>query len=125
MSFPSLLLALALGLAGSVQEGLPRAPDGQRGLGAATPQGDLLRVFRTTDEGERAFLAELAGLESELRLVLAGLAESYRSRGLFELVEPRAERSLDTLHAAGARLVCVLVSLGHYRAEESIPFLRI
>jgi len=100
MSLPTLLLTLALGLTGSLQDASPRAPDGQRGLGAATPQGDLLRVFRTTDDEERAFLAELAGLESELRLVLAGLAESYRSRGLFELLEPRAERSLDGLHAA-------------------------
>ena len=76
------------------------APDGHRGLGSETELKDLLKIMRTTKDAERAFLASLRAIETDVRLLAAGAAERYRRQGYFELLDSRSERNLEQLHAA-------------------------
>jgi len=78
----------------------PHAPDGMRGLGEETSLAELLRVVRAGEEEDQRFLASLASLEADVRLLLASSRERYRVHGYFELVGPLAEPALAELHAA-------------------------
>ncbi len=82
----------------------PQAPDGRRGFGARTPVNEVLAVVRSNAEPERAFMAELDGLTSELKVLVALAQHGYEQAHYFDLLPARAERSVDLLHARFAEL---------------------
>jgi hypothetical protein len=76
------------------------APDGERGFGAGRSLRDIARLLRSSAEEDRAVVAQLFKLESDLRILQALVADQYKKRGYFELIGPSAETSLDPLGAA-------------------------
>ncbi len=77
----------------------PLAPDGRRGFGGQTPVNDVLSVVRSNAEPDRAFRAELDGLTSEIKVLVALARHGYEEAHYFDLLSPFEERSLDVLHA--------------------------
>lgn len=77
----------------------PRAPDGRRGFGAQTPVNDVLSVVRSNAEPERAFLAELDNLATEIKVLAALTKQQYDQAHYFDLLAFDEEHSLDLLHA--------------------------
>ncbi len=82
----------------------PQAPDGRRGFGVHTPVNDVLSLVRSNAEPERAFMAELDGLTSEIKVLVALARHSYEQAHYFDLLQARDERSVDLLHARFAEL---------------------
>lgn len=89
----ALALVALSALALARQEGAV-APDGRRGFGSRAQLSEVLATVRSTRDGERALLAELDGLPSELSVLVAGALERYRERGYFELLDPAREPTL-------------------------------
>jgi hypothetical protein len=73
------------------------APDGDRGFGAGRSLREVARLLRSSAEEDRAVVAALYKLESEVRILLALLTDQYKGRGYFEMLGPRADPSLDRL----------------------------
>jgi hypothetical protein len=76
------------------------APDGDRGFGAGRSLHDLTRLLRSTAEEDRAIVASLFKLESDLRILLALVTDRYKSQGYFALLGATDEGDLDALGAA-------------------------
>jgi hypothetical protein len=76
------------------------APDGDRGFGAGRSLHDIVRILRSTAEEDRATIAALYKLESELRILLALVTDRYKDQGYFALLGPAADSGLDVLGAA-------------------------
>lgn len=93
------MLAIAWLTLGAAAQG-GRAPDGQPGIGDAFELSELLDRMRATKDDEKALLAGLEALGGEVGLLFATVAEEYRSRGYYALLEPEAKLDLATLHAA-------------------------
>lgn len=77
-----------------------KAPDGDRGFGSGRSLRDISRLLRSSAEEDRAVVAQLYKLESDLRILLALVTDQYRQRGYFELIGPSAEANLDLLCTA-------------------------
>jgi hypothetical protein len=78
----------------------PEAPDGHRGLGADTELSELLKLFKTRREEERAFVAELLAIEGDVEEQLEKLREVYARRDYFDLLPEDVEPTLGALHTA-------------------------
>jgi hypothetical protein len=76
------------------------APDGDRGFGAGRSLHDISRLLRSSAEEDRAIIAALYKLESELRILLALVTDRYKEQGYFALLGPDAETHIDVLGAA-------------------------
>jgi len=76
------------------------APDGDRGFGAGRSLHDITRLLRSTAEEDRAIIASLFKLESDLRILLALVTDRYKSQGYFALLGATDEGDLDALGAA-------------------------
>ncbi len=115
----ALALVALSALALARQEGAV-APDGRRGFGSRAQLSEVLATVRSTRDGERALLAELDGLPSELSVLVAGALERYRERGYLELLDPAREPTLaDVQRELERTLDDPLVSLaGPGRAPE-------
>ncbi len=77
-----------------------KAPDGERGFGNGRSLRDIARLLRSTADEDRAVVARLFKLESELRILLAQVADQYKERGYFALLGSANDASLDVLGAA-------------------------
>ncbi len=84
-------------------DGRPLAPDGRPGFGREPVLGEILRLFRTPDEAEQAFLDELAELERSVAILVDSTKGAYRSRGYFDLIDGAAQPTLGALHDAFRR----------------------
>jgi len=89
----ALALVALSSLAFARQEGSV-APDGRRGFGSRAQLSEVLATVRSTRDSERALLAELDNLPSELSVLVAGALERYRERGYLALLDPAREPSL-------------------------------
>ena len=79
------------------------APDGHRGFGAEADPGELLKQFRTPTKEDDAFFAELESLGRDVGVLVDVTEGFYRERGLFELLDPTLDQSLEVLHATYER----------------------
>lgn len=74
------------------------APDGERSLGAGAKLSEVLECLRSRRPADHEFVAGLESLEASLS-ILAETAEAlYRSRGLFEVLDPREAGGLSFFH---------------------------
>lgn len=103
VSFFALACCLAAVAHGS--QGASSAPDGRRGFGSKMPLADVLATVRSTKDAERAFIAELDSLPSELAVLEAGALERYRERGYLALFDRGTEPSLALVHAELERVL--------------------
>jgi hypothetical protein len=76
------------------------APDGERGFGTGRSLRDISRLLRSPAEEDRAVVARLFKLESELRILLALVTDQYKQRGYFALLGSSSDANLDVLGAA-------------------------
>ena len=92
---------LLVGLAGLIptDDGSSLAPDGARGFGQGVEPAAILRVLRSSDEADEAFLSELAELPGRVPTAVDELERPYRRLGYFALVDD-PEASVDELHAS-------------------------
>jgi hypothetical protein len=65
---------------------------------------DVLSVVRGGRDEDRAFVAELSGLATEVKLLLAGTTEHDRARGYFALVDAAPESDINALQLEFARV---------------------
>ena len=101
LTLPLALTATALhapALAAVPGERFPEAPDGHRGLGKETSRQELLQLFRTPDEDEESFLAELGHLERDIDVLVDNAVGVYRSRGYLDVLEPALDPTVKDLH---------------------------
>jgi hypothetical protein len=96
--FPSALALVALSALAFARQAGPVAPDGRRGFGARAELSEVLATVRSTRDAERALLAELDGLPSELSVLVAGAMERYRERGYLALLDPSREAAMPDVH---------------------------
>lgn len=92
---PLLLLVSPLG-----DDGLGRAPDGRAGFGETMDAGDVLGVFRSPSDEERAWLAEIERLESDVAVLVSNVWGMYLSREYDLLLQTEAEPTLGGLRTA-------------------------
>jgi hypothetical protein len=90
---------VALAPLARAQQSVASAPDGRRGFGSKASVADVLATVRSTKDLDRAFLAELDALPSELAVLEAGALERYRERGYLALFDRSTEPSLALVHA--------------------------
>ena len=98
--FPSALALVALSVLAIARQEGPVAPDGRRGFGSRAQLSEVLATVRSTRDAERALLAELDGLPSELSVLVAGAMERYRERGYLALLDPSREAAMADVHRA-------------------------
>jgi len=99
------ILALALpGLqGGNGWEGLP-APDGDPGLEARGKLSEVLALVRSRRKEDEEFLARLEALSGSLQILGDSTEGLYRSRGLFQVLEPTEAGCLAGFHARLAEM---------------------
>ena len=99
---PTLLaLALLVGVgAAQAPDDLPRAPDGRPGLGGGLDRSGLMRLLRTPDAEQEAFLQELDQLASSVSVLVQNTLGLYRSRGYLALLQGEPEESHASLSRA-------------------------
>ena len=86
------LAARARGLSAPQGEaGWGRAPDGERGFGPGRTLREITRLLRSPAEEDRALVASLRQLETDLRILLGLVSDRYRDLGYFALLEIVAE----------------------------------
>lgn len=88
------LALVALSVLALAQQDGAVAPDGRRGFGSRAQLSEVLATVRSTRDAERALLAELDNLPSELSVLVAGALERYRERGYLALLDPSREPTL-------------------------------
>ena len=77
------LALVALSVLALAQQDGAVAPDGRRGFGSRAQLSEVLATVRSTRDAERALLAELDNLPSELSVLVAGALEVAFYQSLF------------------------------------------
>jgi hypothetical protein len=74
-----------------------KAPDGERGFGSGRSMREVERLLRSTDAEDRAFVASLREIASDVRVLLGLISARYRELGYFALLDSKEEASLERL----------------------------